>query len=117
MHAPSASHNACPALDSTMPAIHLLQVEWHRSHEEIPQDCPAIVVANEFFDALPVHHFQRSERGWSEVLVDIAENSGLLHLRNVLAPTATPASRLLLGPRLQSLQQGESRSPAPGVPC
>ncbi len=85
-----------------------LQVEWHRSHEEVPQDCPTIVVANEFFDALPVHHFQKTTRGWSEVLVDVADDSGLLHLRNVLAPADTPASKLLLAPRLKSLQQGSS---------
>ncbi|KAK9826002.1 hypothetical protein WJX74_004410 [Apatococcus lobatus] len=84
------------------------EVQWHRSHEEVPQDCPAIVVANEFFDALPVHQFQKTDRGWSEVLVDIANDEGLLHLRNVLAPGPTPASRLLLPPRLDSLHQGAS---------
>ena len=82
------------------------QVQWHRGHEEIPQDCPTIVVANEFFDALPVHQFQKTDRGWSEVLVDVADDVGLLHLRNVLAPGPTPASRLLLPQRLNSLQQG-----------
>ena len=34
------------------------QVRWHRSLEEVPVDAPAIVLAHEFFDALPVHHFQ-----------------------------------------------------------
>ncbi len=34
------------------------QVRWHRSLEEVPVDAPAIVLAHEFFDALPVHQFQ-----------------------------------------------------------
>ena len=34
------------------------QVTWHRSLEEVPPDVPTIVIAHEFFDALPVHQFQ-----------------------------------------------------------
>ena len=42
-----------------------LQVRWHRSLEELPVDGPPTVyIANEFFDALPVHQLQRTERGW-----------------------------------------------------
>jgi SAM-dependent MidA family methyltransferase len=40
-------------------------VRWHRSLEEVPADGPPTVyIANEFFDALPVHQLQRTERGW-----------------------------------------------------
>jgi hypothetical protein len=49
-----------------------LQVRWHRSLEEVPRDAPAIFIAHEFFDALPVHQFQKTERGWCERLVDVA---------------------------------------------
>jgi SAM-dependent MidA family methyltransferase len=49
-----------------------LQVSWHRSLEEVPRDAPAIFIAHEFFDALPVHQFQKTERGWCERLVDVA---------------------------------------------
>ena len=35
-----------------------LQVRWYRSLEEVPVDAPAIILAHEFFDALPVHQFQ-----------------------------------------------------------
>ena len=51
---------------------HVLQVRWHRSLEEVPKDAPAIFIAHEFFDALPVHQFQKTERGWCERLVDTA---------------------------------------------
>jgi Putative S-adenosyl-L-methionine-dependent methyltransferase len=41
------------------------QVRWHRSLEEVPAEGPPTVyIANEFFDALPVHQLQRTERGW-----------------------------------------------------
>jgi NADH dehydrogenase [ubiquinone] 1 alpha subcomplex assembly factor 7 len=38
--------------------------------EDVP-DGPAIVVANEFFDALPIRQFAASERGWCERLVGL----------------------------------------------
>jgi NADH dehydrogenase [ubiquinone] 1 alpha subcomplex assembly factor 7 len=38
-------------------------VQWHRAIEEIP-DGPAIVIANEFIDALPVHQFVKDHDGW-----------------------------------------------------
>ncbi len=41
-----------------------LQVRWHRSLEEVPTEGPPTVyIANEFFDALPVHQLQRTEKG------------------------------------------------------
>ena len=43
---------------------------WHEDLESVPPG-PAIVVANEFFDALPVRQFQRGERGWHERCVGL----------------------------------------------
>ena len=42
---------------------------WHDRFENVP-DGPLIVIANEFFDALPVRQFERSGQGWRERLVD-----------------------------------------------
>jgi len=36
----------------------------------------SLVIANEFFDALPVHQFVHTERGWCEKLIDIDEGEG-----------------------------------------
>ena len=45
---------------------------WARSIcEALPAETPAIVVANEFFDALPIRQFVRADRGWRERLVGL----------------------------------------------
>jgi SAM-dependent MidA family methyltransferase len=43
---------------------------WHKSLAEVP-DGPTILLANEFFDALPVHQAVRQEDGWHERLVTV----------------------------------------------
>jgi NADH dehydrogenase [ubiquinone] 1 alpha subcomplex assembly factor 7 len=51
-------------------------VTWHRAVRELPEG-PAIVLANEFFDALPIHHAVRSEQGWHERVVAIGKDDRL----------------------------------------
>ena len=41
---------------------------WHDSAADVPRG-PAIVLANEFLDALPIRQFVRRGAGWSEVWV------------------------------------------------
>jgi SAM-dependent MidA family methyltransferase len=45
-------------------------VNWHKTIESLPPG-PAIILANEFFDALPVRHYVRMANGWSERLVGL----------------------------------------------
>jgi SAM-dependent MidA family methyltransferase len=45
------------------------QARWHADLSTLPEDVPLLVVANEFFDALPVRQLVRGERGWHERLV------------------------------------------------
>ena len=51
-------------------------VAWHAHVSDVPAG-PAIVLANEFFDALPVRQYVRTERGWCERLVGLAEDGTL----------------------------------------
>ena len=44
---------------------------WHDHVAEIPEGLPLLLVANEFFDALPVRQFQLTEKGWAERLVGL----------------------------------------------
>lgn len=84
-----------------------IQMRWHSSLKQVPDrttdfephSLPSIYVAQEFFDALPVHVFQRLPAGfWREQMVDVmrddceAANPSPLHFRLVLAPGDTPAT-------------------------
>lgn len=71
-----------------------LPVSWYRRLEEVPEGF-SIFVAHEFFDALPVHKFQRTDRGWREVMVDI-DPERQEQLRFVVAPSPTLASTTLV---------------------
>ncbi|WP_041392253.1 class I SAM-dependent methyltransferase [Sphingobium sp. SYK-6] len=41
----------------------------HETIDSLPADRPLVVVANEFFDALPIRQFERMPRGWRERMV------------------------------------------------
>ena len=78
---------------------HLRQVQRDRlgavrhleSVEDIPEK-PLFMVANEFFDALPIRQFQRAERGWAERVVHL-DDAGNLAL-GLAEPTPGPEARL-----------------------
>jgi NADH dehydrogenase [ubiquinone] 1 alpha subcomplex assembly factor 7 len=42
--------------------------QWHDALAEAPE-APLLLLANEFFDALPVHQFERTSEGWHERVV------------------------------------------------
>lgn len=46
------------------------RVQWFDSVTDVP-DGPLLVVAQEFFDAMPVYQFEYTVRGWRERLVDV----------------------------------------------
>jgi NADH dehydrogenase [ubiquinone] 1 alpha subcomplex assembly factor 7 len=46
------------------------RVSWHRELGEVPPG-PLLLVANEFFDALPAHQLVATARGWVERCVDL----------------------------------------------
>lgn len=47
--------------------------DCHHHHDisTLPDDAPLLIVANEFFDALPVHQLMRSADGWFDRLVGL----------------------------------------------
>ncbi|ONI19326.1 hypothetical protein PRUPE_3G272300 [Prunus persica] len=67
-------------------------VSWHATLEQVPSGVPSIIIAHEFYDALPVYQFQRASRGWCEKMVDVAEDSTF---RFVLSSQPTPATLYL----------------------
>jgi NADH dehydrogenase [ubiquinone] 1 alpha subcomplex assembly factor 7 len=71
-------------------------IHWYEDFYKVPQG-PSLMIAQELFDALPVHQFQYTERGWCERLVDIDYGEGEDHFRFVLSPGPTPAAKVYIG--------------------
>ncbi|HWT99141.1 MAG TPA: class I SAM-dependent methyltransferase [Terriglobales bacterium] len=53
--------------------LQAFQPQWHDSIETLPAG-PLLVVANEFFDALPIHQFTMTESGWRERGVTLGDD-------------------------------------------
>ena len=69
-------------------------VEWVDTAENLPPG-PIWLVANEFFDALPIRQFTRSGHGWAETLVGAAADGTTLALcRGPVGPVPELADRL-----------------------
>jgi len=68
-------------------------VEWHDRLEDVPSG-PTLLVANEFFDALPVRQFAATERGWCERLVGVDGENLIFGLRPEPEPALGKPLRL-----------------------
>jgi NADH dehydrogenase [ubiquinone] 1 alpha subcomplex assembly factor 7 len=55
---------------ATLAQAGLPEPAWHGAIDTLPEG-PAVVVANEFFDALPIRAFERRGGGWHERLVGL----------------------------------------------
>jgi NADH dehydrogenase [ubiquinone] 1 alpha subcomplex assembly factor 7 len=73
--------------------------EWHDGFETVPE-APLLLIANEFFDALPIRQFQRAEAGWCERMVALDDSGD--RFRWVLAPPSAAAEALLAPEHLQA---------------
>ena len=66
---------------------------WHQS---VPQllayldDAPLIVLANEFFDALPIRQFVKCAEGWQEVYVAVEGEKCVFHRAAPASPPFSP---------------------------
>ncbi|MEW6437255.1 MAG: SAM-dependent methyltransferase [Pseudomonadota bacterium] len=67
-------------------------ITWHTSIDSLP-DGPSIIIANEFFDALPIRQYVQTEKGLCERSVGLNADGGLsfgLIPTGVSAPAAAP---------------------------
>ena len=73
-------------------------VRWHDAVSDLP-DGPSLIIANEFFDALPIHQFVATDAGWRERMVGLAvdddDNDDTKGLEFRYAPGPTPSLALL----------------------
>jgi SAM-dependent MidA family methyltransferase len=60
-------------------------ISWVERFDDTLADRPLFLLANELFDCLPVRQFVKTERGWCERLVTVADD----HLAFALAPVPT----------------------------
>jgi SAM-dependent MidA family methyltransferase len=85
------------------------RVEWFQHFAELPAG-PAIILANEFFDALPVRHFVRTRDGWRERVVGLGADEGLsfgldpndIPSLRVVAPEGSIIETGVIGQRLMA---------------
>jgi NADH dehydrogenase [ubiquinone] 1 alpha subcomplex assembly factor 7 len=77
-------------------------IAWYDSIDEIPEG-PAIILANEYFDALPIHQVVRRENGWHERVVELDEDGKLVF---GAAPEPTPRFEVLLPPLVRAAPLG-----------
>ena len=75
-----------------------MPIYWHPALADVPAG-PAIVLANEFFDALPINQAVKSERGWHERLIEI-DSAG--YLAFTIAPDPIPQFDRLLPPAVRN---------------
>ena len=82
---------------------------WHDSAATLPETA-LLLVANEFFDALPIRQFRRKADGWCEHLVGVQGNKLTLGLSAVVKPLA-------LDQRLADTAAGEVVELCPALPA
>jgi NADH dehydrogenase [ubiquinone] 1 alpha subcomplex assembly factor 7 len=81
-------------------ALDGVAVTWCDTVDELPEDLPLWLIANEFFDALPIRQFHRDPAGWREVVVGLSGDR--------LTPGLTePAPLAALSARLADTNPGE----------
>ena len=61
------------------------------SFDDVPRNRPLFLIANEFFDALPIRQFVQTERGWCERMVSVDADGALAF---ALSPVPLPAGQV-----------------------
>jgi SAM-dependent MidA family methyltransferase len=76
-------------------------VEWYDSIDDVPEG-PAIILANEFFDALPIHQAVKQDDGWHERVIEIDDDI----LAYGIAREPMPRFEVLLPPVVRAAPNG-----------
>ncbi|MCV2874382.1 SAM-dependent methyltransferase [Defluviimonas sp. WL0050] len=82
---------------------------WHDSIATLP-DGPLYLVANEFFDALPIRQFERRIEGWAERQVGLKND-------RLVPGLAPPAPAALLAHRTHDTKPGDIVEHCPALPA
>lgn len=82
---------------------------WHDHVATLP-DAPLYLIANEFFDALPIRQFTRDAAGWRETMVAVTDDALTFGL-------SSPAPIVLLDHRLADTKPGDIIEHCPALPA
>jgi len=83
-------------------------VTWHARLSDLPQ-APLFLIANEFFDALPIRQFIRRGGGWAERMVGLVDGALAFGLSD-------PAPLAALAHRLEDTTEGDMVETCPEAP-
>jgi len=91
MHVPGFQDGLNVHMVETSPALRLKQkqalagyaVTWHDDVTTLPDDAPLLIVANEFFDALPIRQAVMTDAGWMERVVGLQGEDLVFGLRDL----------------------------------
>lgn len=81
---------------------------WHDAVETLPADAPLLVVANEFFDALPVRQWERRGDGWHALQVGLSGTGFVRQAGAVAAPPAFAGDDDAQGTIVEAQPDGEA---------
>lgn len=72
-----------------------IPIYWYKSLDDVPKEY-SVILAHEFYDALPIHKLQRADGTWKEILVDVnqEETPGGDQFHYVISQNETPMSKL-----------------------
>lgn len=70
-------------------------IYWYKSLDDVPLEF-SVILAHEFYDAMPIHILRKTDSSWKEVLIDANDNSVADgdQFRYVISQNETPISKL-----------------------
>lgn len=88
------------------------EVTWISGLSDLPERA-TYIIANEFFDALPIRQFQKTNKGWCERLVALTQEGAELPLG--FAPTQSPIPPTVLPACAKQASTGDILEVCPGA--
>jgi NADH dehydrogenase [ubiquinone] 1 alpha subcomplex assembly factor 7 len=71
-----------------------VEATWHGDFATVPSG-PLLLIANEFFDALPIRQYERTPEGWRERLVTLGDTEESFRFMLADAPTVARPPQIL----------------------
>lgn len=82
-----------------------IPIYWYKHLEDVPREF-SLLLAHEFYDAMPIHKLQKIDNVWKEILIDVNDDPAAEEqFRYVICQNETPMSKII--PKL--LATGEER--------